>query len=155
MLLSSNKTLSRTKNLDIRFLGLIGILREMIVLSYSLETADFLPKESLDLWSKMWECGTIREAGRRSKNGDITRLTPGALPQRLGITLSLHTLDSLKVISKNSILQVLFHNLVPLLWLLLKILISLASPVWLSVLLQLNMIKKECNVSLIRYKSFL
>jgi hypothetical protein len=48
MLLSSSRTLYRTKNLDIRFRDLIGILREMIVLSYSLETADYLVKESLD-----------------------------------------------------------------------------------------------------------
>jgi hypothetical protein len=48
MLLYSNRTLFRTKNLDIRFRDLIGILREMIVLSYSLETADYLLKELLD-----------------------------------------------------------------------------------------------------------
>jgi hypothetical protein len=48
MLLYSNRTQSRIKNLDIRFRDLIGILLEMIVLSYSLETADYLVKESLD-----------------------------------------------------------------------------------------------------------
>jgi hypothetical protein len=48
MLLYSSRTLFQTKNLDIRFRDLIGILREMIVLSYSLETADFLVKESQD-----------------------------------------------------------------------------------------------------------
>jgi hypothetical protein len=48
MLLYSNRTLSQTKNLHTRFRDLIGILQEMIVLSYSLETADYLLKESLD-----------------------------------------------------------------------------------------------------------